>query len=107
PFTFTTEVKVVPETFPTKTLVGPSAAFIASSDKPAVGEVVAFTDLSVPGDGPIVDWYWDFGDGSGFSKANRAEGSTSHSYAEAGEYVVTMTVVAARGESSASMTITV
>ena len=107
PFTFTTEVKVVPETFPAKALVGPSAAFTASTDTAIVGESIAFNDLSVAGDGPIVDWYWDFGDGSTITKANRAEGTTSHAYAEAGDYIVTMTVVTARGESSASMTISV
>lgn len=107
PFTFTTEVKVVPETFPTKILIGPSAEFAVSNASPPVGEAVQFIDVSAPGDGPIVDWYWDFGDGSFVTKAHRAEGTTTHTYAQAGDYVVTMTVVTARGESSASQMIIV
>lgn len=39
----------------------------AFSFTPSVGATpcsVAFTDLSVPGDAPIVSWLWTFGDGN-------------------------------------------
>ena len=62
---------------------------------PEAGEEVAlpnanieFTDLSVNG----VSWYWDFGDG-GIS----TEQNPSHTYTDAGEYAVVLTVTDENG----------
>lgn len=47
---------------------------------------VSFTDQSTDADNDIVSWSWDFGDGNSSS-----EQSPQHSYAEAGNYSVTLT----------------
>ncbi len=49
---------------------------------------VNFSDASVAGDGNIVSWTWDFGDGNVQSGAN-----PSHTYVSAGDYDVTLVVV--------------
>jgi PKD repeat protein len=48
---------------------------------------VTFTDLSRDRDGDVVAWSWDFGDGSTSTEQN-----PSHTYAEAGNYNVSLTV---------------
>ena len=45
-----------------------------------------FTDTSADGDGSIVSWAWDFGDGN----TSTAQHPT-HGYALAGTYTVTLT----------------
>jgi subtilisin family serine protease len=61
----------------------PSAGFTALCDDLAC----AFTDQSTDGDGSIVGWTWDFGDGTSSSSQ-----SPVHDYAAAGDYSVTLTV---------------
>ncbi len=64
--------------------IAPSAAFTAE----AVGKLVTFDGTgSSDLDGEIVDWAWDFGDGTSGSGA-----ITSHSYDASGTYTVTLTV---------------
>jgi PKD repeat protein len=46
-----------------------------------------FADRSTDADGNLVNWVWDFGDGSGASERN-----SGHSYGAAGRYAVTLTV---------------
>jgi len=58
------------------------------SSPTSLEDEVIFTDLSVPGDHPIVSWSWDFGDG-----ATSTEQNPTHKYASAGVYVITLTVV--------------
>ncbi|WP_345432833.1 PKD domain-containing protein, partial [Modestobacter marinus] len=62
----------------------PQAAFASS-----VADLVASFDgsASADTDGSVVDWAWEFGDGSTGSGA-----TVSHGYAEAGTYPVTLTV---------------
>lgn len=48
---------------------------------------VQFNDQSVDYDGQVVEWLWDFGDGSGSTDA-----SPLHTYSTAGEYSVNLTV---------------
>jgi PKD repeat protein len=48
---------------------GPMADFSASVS-PYDPATVLFTDLSTPGDNPIVTWFWDFGDGSNSTVRN-------------------------------------
>ena len=48
---------------------------------------VTFTDISTEGDGAILTWAWDFGDGNTGTEQNPV-----HTYAEDGIYSVTLTV---------------
>jgi len=45
---------------------GPTASFswIPDNDSICENDTVEFTDMSIPGDAPIVSWKWDFDDGS-------------------------------------------
>ena len=67
----------------------PTAAFTASRD----GLVLTVDgSTSSDADGTVAGWAWDFGDGS------TGKGSTtSHTYAQAGSYPVTLTVTDDRG----------
>ncbi|MBN4065830.1 PKD domain-containing protein [Candidatus Amoebophilus asiaticus] len=49
---------------------------------------VNFTDLSVDTNNPIVNWYWDFGDG-----ANSTSQNPSHTYTSPGKYTVYLIVI--------------
>lgn len=51
------------------------------------GLTVSFTDLSTADPGPIIEWTWDFGDGTTSSEANPV-----HTYAVPGEYDVCLTI---------------
>ncbi len=65
----------------------PVAGFDLSNDRPESLEAVTFTDASVAGSFPIVNWSWDFGDGA------RAFGPVvRHAYREAGNYGVVLRV---------------
>jgi gliding motility-associated-like protein len=58
-----------------------------------LGTATVFTDQSsVAGPGQINSWTWAFGDG-----ASATQQSTAHTYAAAGSYQVTLTVVTANG----------
>jgi PKD repeat protein len=48
---------------------------------------VDFTDASTDSDGTVEQWSWDFGDG-----ATSTEQNPSHTYGEAGDHTVTLTV---------------
>lgn len=56
---------------------------------------VSFSDESTSADSSVVSWSWDFGDG-----ANSSDQSPQHTYAAAGEYLVTLTVEDANGLSA-------
>lgn len=60
------------------------------------GEPVTFTDHSVPVDGAITQWLWDFGDGT--PVVTKTDNSPfTHSYASAGLYTVNLTVMNVNG----------
>lgn len=81
----------------------PPVAAFANPSGAQPGEGVAFTDLSHDSDGFIVDWYWDFGDGT----ASR-EQSPMHRYLSPGTYIVRLTVLDHRGATdSITHTVTV
>lgn len=66
----------------------PSAAFSYSPESPAVGAWVQFNaSSSFDSDGTIVDYSWDFGDGTTESGA-----SVWHRFTSSGAYSVTLTV---------------
>lgn len=63
---------------------------------------VSFSDLSTDANNDIVSWLWDFGDGNTDTAAN-----SSHTYNNAGDYTVSLTVTDSNGLSStASQSIT-
>ena len=65
----------------------PTAIFFGSPTTGVAPLTVQFTDLSLPGAGPIGSWSWSFGDGG-----TSTEQSPSHAYATSGVYDVSMSV---------------
>ena len=61
----------------------------------ALKKIVIFRDRSTDGDGTIVSWLWNFGDGKYTSKKN-----PWHRYAKSGNYSVTLTVTDNKGVSN-------
>ena len=66
----------------------PVASFVETPESPMVNETVIFASNSTDVDGYIVSWLWDFGDGSYDSGQ-----IVTHTYATAGNYSVTLTVI--------------
>ncbi len=71
----------------------PVAILTGDSLQGCAPRCVNFTDNSTVGSGTIVQWSWDFGDGSPFSTLQ----NPSHCYLLAGTYPVTLTVTTASG----------
>lgn len=70
-------------------LAAPQCDFTSSATTVNTNELIQFTDLSTGG---ISEWYWAFGDGEGSTLKN-----PTHSYAAAGTYSVSLTVINALG----------
>lgn len=67
----------------------PIADFIYSPLKPTALDNISFNDTSIPfEDHAIINWTWDFGDGSDLVYTQNA----THQYLENGSYVVNLTV---------------
>lgn len=66
----------------------PTANFTSSCTELAC----SFTDLSADGDGAVVGFHWDFGDGAEATTRN-----STHAYASAGTYIVALAVTDDRG----------
>jgi PKD repeat protein len=62
---------------------------------------VQFTDTSMA-DPPVTEWFWEFGDG-----AMSTETNPLHTYAETGDYVVTLWVTSTEGSDWVTDTVTV
>jgi PKD repeat protein len=83
----------------------PYAAFI--TDPIYLGNIEAnsaiyFKDNSIPGDGNITEYLWDFGDGN---TSNLTE--FNHSYSKSGIYIVTLTIKDEYGEMDTTEKITI
>lgn len=70
----------------------PAADCVAAFEYVVDGATVYFYDGSVADPGPILEWTWDFGDGTTSSEPNPV-----HTYAEPGEYDVCLTIHADGG----------
>jgi PKD repeat protein len=70
----------------------PTVNFIGSDSSGCFPLRVQFTDLSNPGDGNIISWLWDFGDGDTSALPN-----PQHTYTDAGNYNVSLQVKNNRG----------
>ncbi len=75
---------------------GPVAAFTANQTSITVGSSVDFTDQSK---NSPTDWSWDFGDGGTSTQQN-----PSHTYNEAGTYIVSLTVTNNSGSDTETKT---
>jgi gliding motility-associated-like protein len=75
--------------------VNPNPVAILSGDslQGCAPRCVNFSDLSTVGSGTIVQWSWDFGDGSPLDPAQ----NPSHCYLSPGTYTVTLVVTTATG----------
>ncbi len=77
----------------------PSAVFAPYPTQPAAEQTVSFDGSgSTDPDGVIESWSWNFGDGSPIDTGSNA--ITSHLYAEAGIYPVTLTVTDSDGHTA-------
>jgi len=84
------DVKVEPAYI--EVVATPDADFTAT---PTLGEsplAVSFSDTSLPGTSPIVEWLWDFGDGT-----TGGEQNPTRIYTNPGIYTVSLTVTTAEG----------
>jgi len=69
----------------------PVALFYANANNCA-GQAVSFIDLSYCPAGYITQWIWNFGDGATQTFSFPNSPNTTHTYAQAGSYLVTLTV---------------
>ena len=83
--------------------IHPEAGFTYAPVSPVTGETIEFTDTSIDQDGYIVNWTWDFGDGT-----TSLEQNATHTYFQSGIKTITLTVTDNTGNiSSVSKRITV
>lgn len=71
-------------------VIAPLAQFEASPNPVfGTGQITSFLDLSLPAseERPLVFWQWDFGDGESAFGSN-----PEHTYTEAGDYIIVLTV---------------
>jgi PKD repeat protein len=73
----------------------PVAEFSMTPENPKIGELVTLTDKSSDPDGSIVEWEWDFGDGTTSSEQN-----PSHRYLTPGTYTIHLKVYDDSGDFS-------
>lgn len=62
-----------------------------------VSRSISFLDASTPGVGTISSWAWNFGDPSSGAANNSTVQNPSHTYANTGNYTVTLTVTNSEG----------
>ncbi|MFH1296437.1 MAG: PKD domain-containing protein [Bacteroidota bacterium] len=64
-----------------------------SADTACRGSATTFTDLSTPNAASIISYSWDFGDGTPLN----SQPSPTHTYANYGTYLVTLTIINSNG----------
>lgn len=65
----------------------PTASFTHTPTNPTIQETVSFLDVSQDLYGSVTSWFWDFGDATSSTSQN-----PSHTFAQKGEYTITLTV---------------
>jgi len=65
----------------------PVADFTWSPEEPIINDTIEFIDNSDPGDGDIISWFWEFGDGS-----NSNDKNPTHPYIHEGTYEINLSV---------------
>lgn len=76
----------------------PLASFTRTPTVPFTSQTIQFNDTSTDADGVIVSLLWDFGDGNGSAASN-----PTHSYANSGNYTVSLTVTDDDGYSNTAL----
>ncbi|MBX3180570.1 MAG: PKD domain-containing protein [Candidatus Hydrogenedentes bacterium] len=82
--------------------VAPEARIAVNPSRPIALQQARFSDVSDPGSSPILQWFWDFGDGATSRQQNPA-----HTYETGGNYEVSLYVVTAHGSDTHTQTVTV
>ena len=78
----------------TLTLSQQPVSFYTFNTPVCSGSPVKFNDLSTPGSGNVSKWIWDFGDGSPADTVNFPDDpNVLHSFAKAGTFAITLTVM--------------
>lgn len=70
----------------------PTVAFTADSSTACGSKTVTFTNLTTPGAGGAVSYFWDFGDGDSSTAVN-----PTHTYTYPGNFAVSLVVVNSNG----------
>jgi PKD repeat protein len=84
-----------------KVVVFPSSSFTESTKKVLTNEIVYFNASdSYDPDGNIIDYFWDFGDGT-----NATGQVVTHAYNAEGNFTITLTIIDDDGSSSNSTTV--
>lgn len=65
----------------------PTASFTYTPTKPTIQDTISFLDTSQDPYGSVVSWFWNFGDATNSTSQN-----SSHTFAQKGSFVVTLTV---------------
>jgi len=73
---------------------GANVDFVASNTNPCKNVSILFDDVSTPGAFPIVNRYWDFGDGT---QVNTSTDTISHSFNNPGPYTIKLVLTDANG----------
>ena len=68
----------------------PQVLFIAEPTTQSKGKEIEFFDRTIGGYGTVIDWVWDFGDGSGSTEQH-----PKHTYERPGFYTVSLEVISA------------
>lgn len=76
---------------------GLTADFSYSPASPAPGTMVFFNAETSTSADPIIDYVWDFGDGT---RLNGPSATISHAFASAGDYTVTLTIKDNKGRTA-------
>ncbi|MFM1920883.1 MAG: hypothetical protein RLZZ303_2517 [Candidatus Hydrogenedentota bacterium] len=83
-----------------KRKIAPEAIIGVNTVNPAVGDIVQFSDGSIPGTAPIRQRVWRFGDGAISTAQN-----PTHTYTRPGSFTVELTVTSDHGTNTASTTL--
>jgi len=73
----------------------PQAHYTITPDQPTTAQLIQFTDTSTDVDGSIVNWTWDFGDGTISHQQH-----PTHQYTDNGEYQISLSIRDDDGESN-------